>query len=110
MAVDTEETRWIDRIRAITFRKARDAGATFISRAWVTKYLKRSENFVKRNWNKNQHESEMETVSLQWPVVLSQESKEIIGESAGEQKKSMRKLGQQLEIKRGKKTFQNILP
>ena len=88
MAVDTEETRWIDRIRAITLREARDAGATFISRAWVTKYLKRSENFVKRNWNKNQHESEMETVSLQWPVVLSQESKKSL-ESLRESRRSL---------------------
>ena len=88
MAVDTEETRWIDRIRAITLRENQDTGATFISRAWVTKYLKRSENFVKRNWNKNQHESEMETVSLQWPVVLSQESKKSL-ESLRESRRSL---------------------
>ena len=103
MAFDTEETRWIDRIRAITLREARDAGATFISRAWVARYLNRSENFVKRNWNKNPYECKMDTDNLQRPEVLSQESKEIIGKSTGKQKKSVRKLGHELEIKRGKK-------
>ena len=50
---DSEEARWIDRIRAITFREAKEAGASFISRSWVAKKINRSEDFVKRNWKKD---------------------------------------------------------
>ena len=48
----SEKTRQLDRIRAVTFREARDAGAAFITRSWVALGLKRSEDFVKRNWRK----------------------------------------------------------
>ena len=30
---ESEEARWIDRIRVITFREAKEAGASFISRS-----------------------------------------------------------------------------
>ena len=40
----------IHRIRAITFREARDEGATFISRSWIATRIGRSEDFVKKNW------------------------------------------------------------
>jgi hypothetical protein len=43
---DTEEQRIIDRIKCIAFREARDAGATFINRHWVTEKVHRSVQFV----------------------------------------------------------------
>lgn len=49
---DSREIRWIDFIRPITFRWAVDAGATFISRSWISKYIKKDELLVKRNLNK----------------------------------------------------------
>jgi hypothetical protein len=36
---DSEKARHVDRIRAISFREARDAGADFITRSWVAKRL-----------------------------------------------------------------------
>ena len=104
----SEETCHIDRIRAITFREAQDAGATFISRSWVANQLKRSETWVKRNWKRNPYDCEMNTENIGRPVVLSQESRDIIEASAGKQRKSIRKLSRELEIVRGKKkTFHN---
>ena len=41
-----EEVRHVDRIRAITFREARDAGAEFITRRWVAYRIRRSEQFA----------------------------------------------------------------
>ena len=81
----SEETCHIYRIRAITFREARDAGATFISRSSVANKLKRPETWVKRNWKRNPYDCEMNTV-------LSQELRDIIEASAGKQRKSIRKL------------------
>ncbi|XP_064121807.1 uncharacterized protein LOC135226297 [Macrobrachium nipponense] len=43
MASDSEEIRWIDRIRAITFREARDAGTSCISRSWMSENIGRPE-------------------------------------------------------------------
>ncbi|XP_066963238.1 uncharacterized protein [Macrobrachium rosenbergii] len=77
MAKDSEEIRWIDRIRAITFREVRDAGASFISRCCIAKYIKSDESFVKRNWNKNPYDCHSEKgENLGRPEVLSQESKD----------------------------------
>ena len=104
MANDSEEIRWIDRIRAITFREARDAGASFISCSWIAKYIKRDESFVKRNWNKNPYDCHREkSENLGRPEVLSQESKDIIAEAVGRPRKSLRKMALELETKRGKK-------
>ena len=49
---DTEEQRITDRIKCITFREARDAGATFINRQWVAKKVHRSVRFVTDWWEK----------------------------------------------------------
>ena len=53
---DSEKLRWICRIMAIAFRIAKDQPAGTISRSWVARYLKRSEDFVKRNWNRDPFE------------------------------------------------------
>ncbi len=36
---DPEQQRVIDRIKCITFREAKDSGATFIDRKWIPKKL-----------------------------------------------------------------------
>ncbi|KAK3894999.1 hypothetical protein Pcinc_001292 [Petrolisthes cinctipes] len=46
--------------RAVTFFEARDAAAAFITRSWVALSLKRSEDFVKRNWKKTIEDFENE--------------------------------------------------
>ena len=102
-SMDCEESRHIDRIRAITFREARDAGAKFISRSWVANILKRSEKWVQKNWNKNPYDCKKDTETVGRPAVLSQESKNVIEESVGKQRKSVRKLSRELELVRGKK-------
>ncbi|CAF4070274.1 unnamed protein product [Rotaria sordida] len=43
---DTERQRINDRIKCITFREARDAGATFINPHWIVKKVHRSIRFV----------------------------------------------------------------
>ena len=50
---DNEKKRFVDSIRAVKFREVRDAGVSFISRCWVALQLRRSEDFVKCNWNKS---------------------------------------------------------
>lgn len=54
--VDSEEKRFVDRIRAITFREAKEAGAAFITRQWVAQLIGRSEEFVKNNWRRDPHD------------------------------------------------------
>ncbi|CAF3860747.1 unnamed protein product [Rotaria sp. Silwood1] len=54
---DNEEQRIIDRIRCITYREIRDemiarTGDSFISRQWISEKLHRSEDWVRRTWNK----------------------------------------------------------
>ena len=50
---DTEKSRWVSRIMAITFRIAKSLPPGTISRPWVAKYLNRSEDFVKQDWIKD---------------------------------------------------------
>ena len=61
---DNEHLRHVDRIRAIAFREARDAGASFITRAWVSTRLKRSERFVIDIWNKDPYETAMDKANI----------------------------------------------
>lgn len=102
MSYDSDKIRFIDRIRAITFREARDAGAHFISRSWVAKYIKRSETFVKNNWHRSSYDCESDFSECGRPFSLSQESKDIIAQSTGRAKKSLRGLAFEIESKRGK--------
>jgi hypothetical protein len=48
----TEMQQSIDRIQCVTFKQTRDAGAQFITRSWIAKKLKRSEQWVRKTWNK----------------------------------------------------------
>lgn len=88
---------------AITFRIAKDQPAGTISRSWVARYLKRSEDFVKRNWKRDPFDCEMDSRPAQVTESLSQESKEIITESLAREKKSIRGLQKEIEQIRGKK-------
>ena len=76
---DSEKLRWICCI-------TKDQLAGTISRSWVARYLKRSEDFVKRNWNRDPFDCEMDSRPAQVAESLSQESKEIITESLLERK------------------------
>ena len=53
---DSEKQRQIDRIMAVAFRQARDAGATFINRKWIAGKLDRSMDWVTDNGNRNPEE------------------------------------------------------
>ena len=92
---DSEKKRFVDCIRAVMFREAHDAGASFISRSWVALRLARSEDFVKRNWNKSLGNCEAEFAGGR-PEVLSQESKDIVIEGSCRRKKSCMQLSQEI--------------
>ncbi|CAF3271952.1 unnamed protein product [Rotaria sp. Silwood2] len=58
---DSEEQRFVDRIRCITYREIRDEmiatiGNSFITRQWISEKLRRSEDWVRRHWNKTTEE------------------------------------------------------
>ena len=87
---DSERLRFIHRIMAISFRIAKDQVPGSISRSWVAKFIKRSEGFVKRNWNRDPYECEMDDCCPDTTrESLSQESKDVILENIGREKKSL---------------------
>ena len=101
---DSEEARFVDRVRAITFREARDAGATFITRAWVALKINRSESFVAKNWFKNAYEARMNVAPIGLGGrTISDPSKQIIEDNLGKRKRSVRNIAHLLEERRGKK-------
>jgi hypothetical protein len=53
---DSDKQRFIDRIKCIAFREAKEAGAQFITRKWIANKLRRIEKWVQRNWNKSEDE------------------------------------------------------
>ena len=63
------------------YREASDAGASFISWAWVALWLGRSEDFIKLNWNKSVDDCEAKFVGGR-PEVLPQELKDIVTEGS----------------------------
>uniref|UniRef100_UPI00358EF936 uncharacterized protein n=1 Tax=Myxine glutinosa TaxID=7769 RepID=UPI00358EF936 len=100
---DSEKKRWICRIMAIAFRVARDQTPGIKSQSWVAKYLNRYEDFVKRNWNRDPFDCEMDSRPEQTAQCLSRESRDIIIESLAKEKKSIRGLQKEIERVRGKK-------
>ena len=85
---DSEERRLIDKVRAITFKECKDAGAQFVARTWVAERLGRSEEFVKINWNKNPYECKIDKRHMgSGGGSLNEHEKRIINLSAGRQKK-----------------------
>ena len=100
---DSEEQRWICRIMAITFRIAKSLPAGTISRPWVAKHLNRSEEFVKKNWNKDPFNCAMNSAPKEDAISLSQESQQIIVSTLAKEKKSIRKLQKDILDIRGKR-------
>ena len=80
---------------AIIFRVAKDHPPGTISRSWVVMYLNRSEDIVKRNWNRDPFDCGMDSRPEELGQCLSQESKEIIVASLI--KKSIRELQGEIE-------------
>lgn len=99
---DCEQRRWIDRIRAISFKEAKDEGAGFITRRWVAERIGRSEEFVKLNWNRDPYQSAMDTKNIgKSGEALNHHEKRIIRKSSGKQRKSCRNLSAQIASGRG---------
>ena len=91
---NSEEVTHVDRVMAIAFREARDLGAAFITRSWVAKRLKRSERWVTDNWNKDPYDCKKNTTNIGLGGrTISLQSREIIKNHAGRQKKSVRRSG-----------------
>jgi hypothetical protein len=97
----SEQNRMIHRIRAITYREARDSGADFITKKWVTMRLGRSESWVTRNWRKTYKEI-LTHFGKGRPQIMSQESKSIVLEASNRRRKSNSVLSQDIASKRGK--------
>ena len=96
MNVDTEEKRFIDCIKAIAFKKARDAGASFITRSWVAAQLGRSETFVKDNWNKDPHNCKQDVSTRGRVSVIDDLASNHIESNLGRQRKSCRVLAKEV--------------
>ncbi len=84
---DSEEQRFLDRIRCITYCEIRDemiarTGNSFITRQWISEKLRHDESWVQRNWNKTIEECYTQFGSGR-PQILSQESKNIITSASG---------------------------
>lgn len=97
---DTEEQRFVDRIRCITYREIRDemiarTGDTFISREWISEKLHRSEDWVRRTWNKTVEECYTQFGGGR-PQVLSQESRNIVASASGVRSSGSRKVAREV--------------
>ena len=100
---DSETKRWISRVMAIAFRIAKEQAHGTITRRWVAHFLNRSEKFVKDNWNRQPFDCEMaDCKPKKTRESLSQESKDIITESLGREKKSLNQFVEEIERIRGK--------
>ena len=100
-AGDTKRLWEIDRIVAWSFFIAKSLPPETLSRSWVATYLKRSEEWVKKNWRNSPYVVEMDNDEQR---ALSQESKTVIREFlAHPKKKSVRQMMVDLERKRRKK-------
>ena len=107
---DDEKKRWICRIMAISFRIAKEQLPGTISRSWVAKYINRSEDFVKRNWCRDPFECGMgDCRPHETRDSLSQESKDIILQSLGREKKSLSDLQDDIERIRGKRKHRSSI-
>ena len=96
--VDSEEKRFVDRIRAIIFREAKEAGAAFIMRQWVAQQIGRSEEFVKNNWRRDPHDCKMDKEGIgRIGCVLNQHEKRLIRIASNKQHQSCRKLSKELK-------------
>ena len=99
---DNEKRRNIDRIRAITFKEAKDEGAAFITKQWVANRLQRSETFVQDNWNRNAYNCSMDKERIgKGGTVMNEHEKRICRLSGGAQGNSVRKVTKRIVSARG---------
>lgn len=108
---DTNDKQKTDRIMAVAFKEARDAfcksiksgkvDTNLFSKKWIAQRLKRSETFVKRNWNRDPYDVEDEARSGR-PLILSQGSIKIIERNSNKKKASNAHVASEILRKRGK--------
>ena len=99
---DSEELRFIDRIRAVAYKEAKDEGAGFITKLWIAKKLNRSEKFVQRNWTKKYEECSTDFSDCGREEILSQESKDIIEANMKKKTRSLAVITAEIIEKRAK--------
>ena len=109
---DDATVRLIDRIRAITFKEARDefvlsfkrkigVNPHLFSRKWIAQKIRRSETFVKTNWERNPYDAADEGRSGR-PLKLSQKSVAIIENNSCRKRRSNSVVAGEIWKKRGK--------
>ncbi|CAF3440627.1 unnamed protein product, partial [Rotaria sp. Silwood2] len=104
---DSEEQRFLDRIRCITYREIRDemiarTGDSFITRRWISEKPRRSERWVQQHWNKTTEECYTQFGSGR-PEILSQDSKDIITSASDIRGRSSRKVTREILEKTGQR-------
>ena len=110
---DTEEQRFVDRIRCLTYREIRDEMIArtrdlFINRQWISEKPHRSEDWVRRTWNKTVEECYTQFVDGR-SQVLSQENKNMIASASGIRSNSSRKVAREiLEKTRQKVSYSTV--
>jgi len=77
---ENEELQVIHRAMVVAFHMAHNAGVAFITKNWVAAQLKWSVHFVQRKWHRSPHDLQTEFRGSR-PLVLSQESRDIVGQS-----------------------------
>ena len=104
---DSEEQRFLDRIRCITYREIRDemiarTGDSCITRRWISEKLRRSERWVQEHWNKTTEECYTQFGSGR-PEILSQDTKDIITSASGIKNSSCRKVRREIFRRTGQR-------
>jgi hypothetical protein len=99
---DDEQQRTVDRIRAIAYREAMYAGATFINRKWIATKVRRSETWVTDNWKKH-FEDCFTSFGEGRPLKLSQESRDVVETSGGKRRRSNCDVAKVILESRGKR-------
>ena len=106
LSTTVKRSEAISRIMAIAFYIAKEKAPGTITKPWVAKYLNRPESFVKRNWTGDPFNCDMSPADCrphETRESLSQESKDVITESLGRKKKSLKDFVEDIERVRGKK-------
>ena len=96
---DTEQQRLFNRIRCIAFREARDGGATFINRQWITDKIHRSTRFVTEWWERSYDDCFGDYSKCGRKLKLSDASQNLIRNASGKQKRSCYALVKEIAIK-----------
>ena len=109
---DDSTVRLVDRVRAITFKQARDSfvkslqrtsgvDRNLFSRSWIAKKIRRSETFVKIHWERDPYAVE-DAAKAGAPLKLSQASVKIIEDNSNKKKRSNKVVAEEILKKRGK--------